>query len=179
MLFTIIRKMKTCRKAESDVRQEPLCQVFNLFHGSILGSAPLIDGGNAALSFESAAPSMEPYHILNQGLIYVLITDFLVRFVIQTATSHEIKPYLLMPVKKKTDRHPIASVGNKPLQPLLVFPFRTFRFSFHLPLLWNDRNDVLPDRYMVTHDIEQLLVSVMQDAAQRKDRVLITSVGCI
>ena len=74
---------------------------FNLFHGSILGSAPLIDGGNAALSFESAAPSMEPYHILNQGLIYVLITDFLVRFVIQTATSHEIKPYLLMPVKKK------------------------------------------------------------------------------
>ena len=81
--------------------------------------------------------------------------------------------------EKKTDRHPIASVGNKPLQPLLVFPFRTFRFSFHLPLLWNDRNDVLPDRYMVTHDIEQLLVSVMQDAAQRKDRVLIASVGCI
>ena len=52
-------------------------------------------------AFESSAPGMEPYHILNQGLLYILAVDFLTRFVIQTSTSQEIKPYLLMPVKKK------------------------------------------------------------------------------
>ena len=167
MLFTIIRRNEKLAAKRSPMFDKNRFAKFLIYFMVAYWAALLLFMGVTLPSaFESAAPSMEPYHILNQGLIYVLITDFLVRFVIQTATSHEIKPYLLMPVKK-------------PLQPLLVFPFRTFRFSFHLPLLWNDRNDVLPDRYMVTHDIEQLLVSVMQDAAQRKDRVLIASVGCI
>lgn len=181
MLFTIIRRNEKLAAKRSPMFDKNRFAKFLIYFMVAYWAALLLFMGVTLPSaFESAAPSMEPYHILNQGLIYVLITDFLVRFVIQTATSHEIKPYLLMPVKKKkTDRHPTASVGNKPLQPLLVFPFRTIRFSFHLPLLWNDRNNMLPDRYMVTHGIEQLLVSVMQDAAQRKDRVLIASVGCI
>ena len=50
--------------------------------------------------FEGVVPNMEPYHIMNQGLIYVLLADFLIRFMGQPAVAQELKPYLLMPVKK-------------------------------------------------------------------------------
>ena len=51
--------------------------------------------------FEEMVPNMEPYHIMNQGFIYVLLADFLMRFIGQPSVSQEIKPYLLMPVKRK------------------------------------------------------------------------------
>ena len=51
--------------------------------------------------FEELVPNMEPYHIMNQGFIYVMLADFLMRFIGQPSVSQEIKPYLLMPVKRK------------------------------------------------------------------------------
>ena len=51
--------------------------------------------------FEELVPNMEPYHIMNQGFIYVMAADFLMRFIGQPSVSQEIKPYLLMPVKRK------------------------------------------------------------------------------
>lgn len=51
--------------------------------------------------FEELVPNMEPYHIMNQGFIYVMLADFLMRFICQPSVSQEIKPYLLMPVKRK------------------------------------------------------------------------------
>ena len=174
MLFTIIRRNeKLAAKRSPMFDKNRFAKFLIYFMVAYWAALLLLMGVTLPSAFESSAPSMEPYHILNQGLIYVLITDFLVRFVIQTATSHEIKPYLLMPVKKKKLIDTLLLQSATSLYNLFWF------FLFHLPLLWNDRNNMLPDRYMVTHGIEQLLVSVMQDAAQRKDRVLIASVGCI
>ena len=51
--------------------------------------------------FEELVPNMEPYHIMNQGFIYVMLADFLMRFIGQPSVSQEIKPYLLMPIKRK------------------------------------------------------------------------------
>ena len=51
--------------------------------------------------FEDIVPNMEPYHIMNQGILYVMAADFLLRFMAQPSVSQEIKPYLLMPVKRK------------------------------------------------------------------------------
>ena len=51
--------------------------------------------------FMGLVPNMEPYHIMNQGFIYVMLADFLIRFIGQPSVSQEIKPYLLMPVKRK------------------------------------------------------------------------------
>ena len=51
--------------------------------------------------FEELVPNMEPYHIMNQGILYVMAADFLMRFIGQPSVSQEIKPYLLMPVKRK------------------------------------------------------------------------------
>ena len=52
-------------------------------------------------ALEDMVPNMEPYHIMNQGFIYVMAADFLMRFIGQPSVSQEIKPYLLMPVKRK------------------------------------------------------------------------------
>ena len=51
--------------------------------------------------FEELVPNMEPYHIMNQGILYVMLADFLMRFMAQPSVSQEIKPYLLMPIKRK------------------------------------------------------------------------------
>ena len=51
--------------------------------------------------FMGLVPNMEPYHIMNQGFIYVMLADFLMRFMAQPSVSQEIKPYLLMPIKRK------------------------------------------------------------------------------
>ena len=52
-------------------------------------------------ALEDMVPNMEPYHIMNQGILYVMVADFLMRFMGQPSVSQEIKPYLLMPVKRK------------------------------------------------------------------------------
>ncbi|MDR3119549.1 MAG: DUF5687 family protein [Mediterranea sp.] len=57
-------------------------------------------GVSFATLFQEAAPNMEPYHILNAGLLIVLILDFIGRFPFQKTPTQEVKPYLLLPVKK-------------------------------------------------------------------------------
>ena len=42
----------------------------------------------------------EPYHILNSGLVFVLAVDFLMRFPFQRTPTQEVKPYLLLPVRR-------------------------------------------------------------------------------
>ena len=42
----------------------------------------------------------EPYHILNSGLVFVLALDFLMRFPFQRTPTQEVKPYLLLPVRR-------------------------------------------------------------------------------
>lgn len=51
-------------------------------------------------AFSESFPSMEPYHILNKGLIFFLIADFLFRFLLPTPIQ-EIKPYLLLPIRRE------------------------------------------------------------------------------
>ena len=58
-------------------------------------------GVSLPFMFEGLVPNMEPYHIMNQGFIYVMLADFLMRFMAQPSVSQEIKPYLLMPIKRK------------------------------------------------------------------------------
>ena len=51
-----------------------------------------------ALGLEDAPT--EPYHILNSGLAFVLALDFLMRFPFQRTPTQEVKPYLLLPVRR-------------------------------------------------------------------------------
>ena len=51
-----------------------------------------------ALAFDGG--SVEPYHVLNSGLVFVLALDFLIRFPFQKTPTQEVKPYLLLPVRR-------------------------------------------------------------------------------
>ena len=57
-------------------------------------------GITLALGLKEGIQNMEAYHVFNQFIIYLLFADFLLRFMGQPATSQEIKPYLLFPIKK-------------------------------------------------------------------------------
>ena len=61
----------------------------------------LFFGVTLPFMLEDIVPNMEPYHIMNQGILYVMVVDFLIRFMAQPSVSQEIKPYLLMPIKRK------------------------------------------------------------------------------
>lgn len=52
-----------------------------------------------AFAFQGEA--VEPYHIFNKGLIFVLFIDYLMRFAFQKLPTQEMQPYLLLPVKRK------------------------------------------------------------------------------
>lgn len=43
----------------------------------------------------------EPYHIINSGLVFFMFIDFLIRFPFQKTPTQEVKPYLLLPVRRK------------------------------------------------------------------------------
>lgn len=43
---------------------------------------------------------IEPYHILNKGMLIVLVLDFAFRFAFQKTPTQEVKPYLLLPIKR-------------------------------------------------------------------------------
>ena len=61
----------------------------------------LFFGVTLPFMLEDIVPNMEPYHIMNQGILYVMVADFLMRFMGQPSVSQEIKPYLLMPITRK------------------------------------------------------------------------------
>jgi hypothetical protein len=45
--------------------------------------------------------SREPYHFVNAGLFFLFAYDFLMRFPFQKLPTQEVKPYLLLPVKRR------------------------------------------------------------------------------
>ena len=50
--------------------------------------------------FRELFPSMEPYHIFNKGLVYLLMAAFLMRFTMTKLPVQEIKSLILLPVGK-------------------------------------------------------------------------------
>ena len=51
-----------------------------------------------AFAFQGEA--VEPYHMLNQGLIFVLALDYAMRFTFQKPPTQEMQPFLLLPIKR-------------------------------------------------------------------------------
>ena len=51
-------------------------------------------------AFAMQDEAREPYHIINAGLIFFLVLDFMIRFPFQKTPTQEVKPYLLLPVRR-------------------------------------------------------------------------------
>lgn len=74
---------------------------FFMYFTAVFWAGYLIFFGTTfALSFAEAAPNMEPYNVMNKGLIFVFALDFLMRFPFQKTPTQEVKPYLLIPIKR-------------------------------------------------------------------------------
>lgn len=55
-----------------------------------------------AYGFSDMVPNREPYHVMNAVvLIIILVLDFILRLPFQKTPTQEVKPYLLLPVKRK------------------------------------------------------------------------------
>lgn len=52
-------------------------------------------------AFALSDESREPYQIINGVLIIILALDFLIRFPFQKTPTQEMKPYLLLPIRRK------------------------------------------------------------------------------
>ena len=101
MLLSIIRQnQKLAAKRNPAFDRNRFAKFLIYFMVAFWAAYLIFIGVMLSFAFEDIFPSMEPYHIMNQGLIYLLILDFLLRFMLQPAMSQEIKPYLLMPIKK-------------------------------------------------------------------------------
>lgn len=58
-------------------------------------------GTTFAFGFSDMVPNREPYHVMNAvALIFILALDFLMRVPLQKTPTQEVKPYLLLPVKR-------------------------------------------------------------------------------
>lgn len=71
---------------------------FGIFWAGYL----IILGAAFAFGFKDMVPNWEPYHVMDAIVLPFLLTaDFLLRFPFQKTPTQEVKPYLLLPVKRK------------------------------------------------------------------------------
>lgn len=72
---------------------------FWMYFMAIFWAAYLIFFGSTfAFAFDGGAT--EAYHVMNSGLIFVLALDFVARFPFQKTPTQEVKPYLLLPIRR-------------------------------------------------------------------------------
>ena len=72
---------------------------FWMYFMSVFWAAYLIFFGTT-FAFALDGGAREAYHVMNSGLIFVLALDFLLRLPFLKTPTQEVKPYLLLPVKR-------------------------------------------------------------------------------
>lgn len=101
MLFNELRKHgKLAAKRHPMYEKNKFGKFFMYFMAIFWTGYLIFFGVSFVFLFRETAPHLEPYHVLNKGLIFILIADFLARFTFQKTPTQEVKPYLLLPVKR-------------------------------------------------------------------------------
>lgn len=101
MLFLEIRRNRKLAARRSPMFEKNRFAKVFMYCGIAFWAAYLLFiGVMLPFAFQESFPGMEPYHILNQGLVIILAIDFLIRFMLPSSIQ-EIKPYLLLPVPKR------------------------------------------------------------------------------
>ena len=127
MLFLEIRKNRKLAAKRNPMYDKNRFAKFLIYLGIAFWAAYLLFLG-VMLSFalREGFPNMEPYHILNQVLVFFLVLDFLVRFIFPDPIQ-EIKPYLLLPVaRRKVLGTFLAISGLEPFNLFWLFFFAPF-----------------------------------------------------
>lgn len=103
-IFSLIRELRQLRKIASKRHpmydQNKFAKYFMGFAAALWLAYLVMFGVLFIPMFRDIYPSMEPYHIFNKGMIYLLMVDFLTRFTMTKLPVQEIKPFVLLPVGK-------------------------------------------------------------------------------
>lgn len=98
-LFLELRKHGKLADKRNPMYEKNKFGKFWMYFMAIFWAGYLIFIGSAfAFAFNGGAT--EAYHVLNSGLIIILAIDFMMRFPFQKPPTQEVKPYLLLPIKR-------------------------------------------------------------------------------
>ena len=93
MFFLEIRRNRKLAARRSPMFEKNRFAKVFMYCGIAFWTAYLLFiGVMLPFAFQESFPGMEPYHILNQGLVIILAIDFLIRFMLPSSIQ-EIKPY--------------------------------------------------------------------------------------
>ena len=101
-IFNELRKhAKLSAKRHPMYDKNRFAKVFGYVMGVFWAGYLVFFGTSFAFGFADMVPNREPYHVMNSiVLIIILAIDFMMRFPFQKTPTQEIKPYLLLPVKR-------------------------------------------------------------------------------
>ena len=98
-LFIELRKHGKLAAKRNPMYEKNKFGKFWMYFMAVFWAGYLIFFGTT-FAFAFGDGATEAYHVLNSGLIFVLFLDFLMRFPFQKTPAQEVKPYLLLPVKR-------------------------------------------------------------------------------
>ena len=99
-LFLILRKHGRLADKRNPMYEKSRFAKFWIYLMTTFWAGYLIFFGTM-LAFAMQDEATEPYHILNSGLMFVLVLDFVTRMPFQKTPTQEVKPYILLPVKRR------------------------------------------------------------------------------
>ena len=98
-LFLELRRHGKLAEKRNPMYEKSRFAKFWMYFMAVFWAGYLIFFGTMfAFAFDGG--SVEAYHVLNAGFIFVMVLDFLMRFPFQKTPTQEVKPYLLLPVKR-------------------------------------------------------------------------------
>ncbi|NDV59183.1 DUF5687 family protein [Bacteroides sp. 519] len=99
MLFNELRKQgKLANKRHPMYEKNKFGKIFGYFMAIFWLGYLIFFGTFFAFAMDGGA--IEAYDLLNKGLMIFLVLDFLIRFPFQKTPTQEMKPYLLLPIKR-------------------------------------------------------------------------------
>ena len=139
--FKLIREVRHLRKIAG--KRHPMYDQnkfakYLIGFSLALGVVYLILFGVLFISlFREIFPSMEPYHIFNKGMFYLLMADFLMRFTMTKLPVQEIKPFILLPIgKNRVLRSYLILTGMSGYN---LIPFKNCSNLYTVrPILWSE-----------------------------------------
>lgn len=98
-LFLELRKHGKLAEKRHPMYEKSKFGKFWMYFMSVFWAGYLIFFGTTfAFAFDGGAK--EAYHVMNSGLIFILALDFLLRLPFLKTPTQEVKPYLLLPIKR-------------------------------------------------------------------------------
>ena len=102
MIFNELRKHgRLASKRHPMYEKNKVAKIFGYIGVAFWAGYLIFFGTTFAFGFADMVPNREPYHVMNAVvLIFILALDFLLRVPFQKTPTQEVKPYLLLPVKR-------------------------------------------------------------------------------